>query len=82
LHGSGLIGLWIFFIYMWMIFYGGYKNYATTLKLKTARLHFSLFIILILSIFIYLLSSRLYGFGLTFIAYLMIGALLRNFNQK
>lgn len=82
LHGSGLIGLALYFIYMWFIFYKGHTYYIRSPIPNRNRLIYKLFLILILSIFIYLLTSRLHGFDVTFLAYMMLGALLKNLKME
>ena len=82
LHGTGIIGFVLFFIFKWSLIYKGAIHYKKAIKSDNIRLYYALYLVLIISIFIYLLTSRLHGFSVTFLTYLMLGSLLKSLKRK
>jgi hypothetical protein len=81
LHGGGLIGLFLFIAIIIMLYKKGKAIYLRSKgtnkeKDKEGRLLFALYLSLISGILVYLLSSRLHGFGVTVPSFLMMGGIL------
>lgn len=85
LHGSGLIGLSLFFIIIYILYKKVRSSYKLIKKIEHTndlKVFYSLYLSLIVALLLYLLTSRLHGFTLVFPAFLFLGSLLRYFHYR
>ena len=88
LHGSGVIGISLFFLIIIMIYMRGKFYYKRgDHKIFERRVIYALYLSLAISLLAYLLTSRLHGFNLTRLIFLINGSILgcfqsENFNKN
>ncbi len=86
LHGSGLIGLGLFLLLIYTLFNKGWRVYKRTKNSKYHKIHLALYFSLIISLLLYLVTSRMHGFNLVAPVFLMMGSIMgtitKNINSR
>lgn len=83
LHGSGIIGISLFFLIIILLYRKGRFVFKKSNKyIFENRVLYALYLSLIASLLAYLLTSRLHGFSVTTPVFLMLGAILGCLNSK